>query len=115
MTPKRSCAPPQPTRKPVMTSSKISIVPYLVHRARHASRKPGCGGTTPMLPATGSTMSAAIFSPSTANSSVSVCTSLYSTSRVSAVVALVTPGLSGSASVSTPLPAAARNPSEWPW
>ena len=98
-----------------MTSSKMSTVPYLSHRLRQASRNPGCGGTTPMLPATGSTMRAAMLLPSTANSSVSVCTSLYSTSRVSAVVPLVTPGLSGSASVSTPLPAAARKPSEWPW
>ncbi len=68
-----------------------------------------------MLPATGSTMRAAISSPRSANSSVSDSTSLYSTSSVSAVVALVTPGLSGSESVSTPLPAAARNASEWPW
>ena len=41
--------------------------------------------------------------------------SLYSTRRVSAVVAAVTPGLSGSAKVRTPLPAAARNGSAWPW
>ncbi len=46
-----------------MTSSKMSTAPCLVHRSRQASRKPGCGGTTPMLPATGSTMSAAISSP----------------------------------------------------
>ena len=98
-----------------MTSSKMSTAPCLVHSSRQASRKPGCGGTTPMLPATGSTMSAAISSPRSSNTSVSAATSLYSTSSVSAVVPLVTPGLSGSASVSTPLPAAARKPSEWPW
>ena len=95
-TPKRSWAPPQATRKPVMTSSKMSRAPYRVHRARQASRKPGSGGTTPMLPATGSTMSAAISSPRSANRVVNDSTSLYSTSSVSAVVALVTPGLSGS-------------------
>ena len=67
-TPKRSWAPPQATRKPVMTSSKMSTAPCLVHSSRQASRKPGCGGTTPMLPATGSTMSAAISSPRSSNS-----------------------------------------------
>jgi len=68
-----------------------------------------------MLPATGSTMTAAISSPRSAKSSSRPSPSLYSRSSVSAVVALVTPGLSGSESVSTPLPAAARKASAWPW
>ena len=62
-----------------------------------------------MLPATGSTMTQAISWPRAAKTSRSAAASLYSTRMVSAVVALGTPGLSGSASVSTPLPAAARN------
>ena len=37
----------------------MSTAPYRVHSSRQASRKPARGGTTPMLPATGSTMSAA--------------------------------------------------------
>ena len=113
--PNRSWAPPQAMRNPVMTSSKISTAPCALHKPRQASRKPGSGGTTPMLPATGSTMRAAISSPRDSKRSVRATTSLYSTSSVSAVVPLVTPGLSGSASVSTPLPAAARNASECPW
>ena len=62
-TPKRSCAPPRATRKPVITSSKMSSAPRCVAQRRSASRKPGSGGTTPMFPATGSTMIAASPSP----------------------------------------------------
>ena len=62
-----------------------------------------------MLPATGSTITQAISSPRAAKTAERAAASLYSTRRVSAVVAAVTPGLSGSAKVRTPLPAAARN------
>ena len=58
-TPKRSCAPPRATRKPVITSSKTSSAPDASQSARSASRKPGAGGTQPMFPATGSTKIAA--------------------------------------------------------
>ena len=54
-------APPRDRRgSPVMTSSKMSSAPSAEHRSRSPSRKPGRGATTPMLPTTGSTMSAAI-------------------------------------------------------
>ena len=59
LTPKRSWAPPRPTRKPVITSSKTSSAPAASQSARRASRNPGSGGTQPMFPATGSTKIAA--------------------------------------------------------
>ena len=61
--PKSSCAPPRPTRKPVMTSSKTSSAPLASHAARSSSRKPAAGGTTPMFAAIGSTTTQAISSP----------------------------------------------------
>src|SRR5207244_1657562 len=56
---KRPCAPPRPRRKPVITSSKMSSAPQARVASRRAMRNPGCGGTTPMLAATGSTITAA--------------------------------------------------------
>ena len=47
---------PTPRRNPVITSSKISSAPTRSHAARSPSRKPGAGGTRPMLAATGSTI-----------------------------------------------------------
>jgi hypothetical protein len=47
----------------VITSSKTSSAPLASHNFRNASRKPGPAGTTPMLPATGSTTIAASPSP----------------------------------------------------
>ena len=41
VTPNRVCAPPRATRKPVMTSSKISRAPCSVHSSRSPSRNPG--------------------------------------------------------------------------
>ena len=63
VTPYRDCAPPSATRNPVITSSKISTVPFSLHRSRKACKKPGRGGTQPMLPATGSRITAASLSP----------------------------------------------------
>ena len=63
-TPRRACAPPRATRKPVMTSSKIKSAPTRSHSVRSPSRNPGTGGTRPMLAATGSTMTAAKVSSS---------------------------------------------------
>ncbi len=62
-TPETSCTPPRATRKPVMTSSKISTAPCRSQTLRSASRKPGAGSTMFMLPAMGSTMMQAICSP----------------------------------------------------
>ncbi len=59
-----SCAPPRETRKPVMTSSQMKIAPAWRVSSRSASRKPGRGTSTPMLPTTGSTMAQAVSLPS---------------------------------------------------
>ncbi len=64
VTPNSSCAPPAATRKPVMTSSKMSSAPTRSHSARSPARKPSTGGTRPMLAAIGSTMTHAVRSSS---------------------------------------------------
>src|SRR4029453_9727266 len=46
-----------------MTSSKMSTLSWASVISRSPSRKPGRGGTTPMLPATGSTMTGAVSRP----------------------------------------------------
>jgi len=63
VTPKTPWAPPRPRRKPVITSSKMRSAPQADVASRSAARKPGAGGTTPMLAATGSTITAASSSP----------------------------------------------------
>jgi hypothetical protein len=73
---KRFWAPPQATRKPVMTSSKIRSAPWLSHRVRSPLRKPGSGGTRLMLPAIGSTMMAAMLSGFSAKSAFTEARSL---------------------------------------
>jgi hypothetical protein len=55
-----ACAPPADARNPEMTSSKSSTMPWRVQRSRSPARNPSPGATTPMLPAIGSTTSAAI-------------------------------------------------------
>ena len=54
--PHQPCAPVSVTRKPDITSSKISTAPYWVHSSRSPSRKPGCGTIMFMLPGMGSTI-----------------------------------------------------------
>ena len=46
-----------------MTSSKISKEPYSLVTSLNPSKKPFLGGTTPIFPATGSTITPAISSP----------------------------------------------------
>ena len=41
--PKRACAPPSPTRKPVITSSNTSSAPWRVARSRSAVEESGGG------------------------------------------------------------------------
>ena len=55
-----TCAPPQATRNPVITSSNSSSAPSRVAQVAQALEVPDAGGTTPMLPATGSTAKQAI-------------------------------------------------------
>ncbi len=63
-----SCAPPQPSRNPVITSSKIKMAPTRSHSERSPARKPSTGWTRPMLAATGSTMTHATVSSSSGTS-----------------------------------------------
>ena len=61
ITPYRSAANGVPDRpNPVITSSKISRIPCLVQISRSRSRYPFGGTSTPVDPATGSTITAAI-------------------------------------------------------
>ena len=92
----------------MITSSKISSAPTRSHSARRPSRNPGCGATTPMLAATGSTMTAATDSSSSG-------TWLYGTTSVSATAPAGTPAVPGIPSVATPLPPAASRASVAPW
>ena len=59
VTPVTRDAPPGPTLKPVITSSKTSSAPASSHARRSPSKNPGSGATSPMLAATGSTMTQA--------------------------------------------------------
>ncbi len=68
-----------------------------------------------MLPAAASVMTAAMVSPRAENAASTAATSLYGSTIVSAVAAPVTPGVSGSARVATPDPAAASSASTCPW
>ena len=67
-----------------------------------------------MLPAIGSTMTAAIRSVLAAKSAWTDARSLYDATSVSADAPRVTPGLSGVPKVSAPEPACTRNASAWP-
>ena len=59
-TPASACAPPAAARNPEITSSKISTAPAARVISRKPDRNPPAGGTTPMFPAIGSTITAAI-------------------------------------------------------
>ena len=115
VTPYSSWAPPSATLNPVMTSSKMSRAPNSSHTARSPSRNPATGGTTPMLPETGSTMIAAMRSPCSSNMARTAATSLYGSTIVSPAAPAVTPGVDGMPSVTRPEPAAHSSASECPW
>ena len=82
LTPKYSCAPPNLSLNPVITSSNIRTVPYFNVISRRNFKNPSFGGTTPILAATGSTMIAATFSPYCSISSLTESSLLYSATRV---------------------------------
>ena len=63
-TPNRPAAPSRPTRKPVITSSKMRSAPTASQARRSPARNPGAGGTSPMFAAIGSTMTQATCSSS---------------------------------------------------
>ena len=76
--------------------------------------KPSVGATTPMLPATGSTIRAAILFPCSAKSVFTESISLYLARRVQLATDSGTPGLFGTPRVAAPEPAAIRKLSPWP-
>ena len=79
----RPWAPLGPTLNPVMTSSKIKSAPLSWVTFLRASKNPGAGGTTPMFPATGSVMTAAIPEGWAAKNFSTDSMSLYSATKVS--------------------------------
>ena len=68
-----------------------------------------------MLPATGSTMTAAISPGAAAKQAATLSRSLNGAVSVSCAVARGTPGLSGTPKVAAPEPALIRKASPWPW
>ena len=98
-----------------MTSSKTSSAPQSSQASRSPSRKPGAGGTQPMLPGTGSTITQASSSPQRSITSRTLARSLNGAVSVSAVVAGGTPGEAGMPSVARPEPASTSSASAWPW
>ena len=114
-TPKYSWAPPGARRKPVITSSKISRAPCLSHRARRPSRKPGAGPTTPMLAATGSTITAATWPGFCSSRASTLAKSLNWAVRVSLAAPTGTPALLGWPPARAEEPALTSIQSEWPW
>ena len=68
-TPSRPYQPAGLTRKPVMTSSRISSAPCAAVSSRSRALKPGSGATTPMLAAAASVITQAIWSPYAENAS----------------------------------------------
>ena len=68
-----------------------------------------------MLPAIGSTMTAAIASPSASNAAAAASRSLYGVTIVSPAIAGGTPADDGCPNVSAPEPAFTSRLSPWPW
>ena len=111
-TPASSWAPPRETRKPVITSSKISSAPFSSASSRSPSRNPQAGGTRPMFAGQGSARIAANGSAATASRTAS--RSFQGAIRVAATADSGTPGLAGIPWVASPEPASASSPSTWP-
>ena len=111
----RDWAPPSATRKPVMTSSTMRTVPCLAVSSLMVSRNSWVAGTMFMLPATASTITQAISSPSLSKSSLSCLGLLYSRTIVSFVTAAGTPAELGVPKVSKPEPPLTSRESLWPW
>ena len=94
-----------------MTSSEMNSAPLSLQILARNALKSSRGGTTPMLPGEASVITAAIWSPYSANAAATAAWSLYGSTIVSAVVASVTPGVPGMPSVRTPEPAWASSAS----
>jgi hypothetical protein len=83
--------------------------------SRSSSRNPGVGGTTPMFPGIGSTITAAICPRFLSKSCRTEAASLKVAVRVCFAVSAGTPGESGCPNVSAPEPALTSIGSAWPW
>ena len=98
-----------------MTSSEMYRAPWARQVSARNWLNPGSGGTMPMLPGAASVIRHAILSPYCAKAFLTASVSLYGSTIVSPACAPVTPGVSGSAKVARPEPAAASSASTWPW
>jgi hypothetical protein len=107
--------PPGATRRPEMTSSKISSAPCAVHVARSARRNSARCTSRPALAGSGSTMTHAISAPRSANSRARAGSSSSGSTSVSAAISLGTPAELGVPKVASPEPAFTSSPSAWPW
>lgn len=94
-----------------MTSSDTNSAPLAAQASLSPWLNPGSGGTTPMLPGEASVITQAISPGWAAKAACTASRSLYGSTIVSLAWAPVTPGVSGSAKVATPEPAAASSES----
>jgi phosphatidylglycerophosphatase A len=92
-----------------MTSSKIKTILFESHKERNSLRKFFLGGTQPILPATGSSIIAAILFLFSAILFLTPSMLLYSAIIVSLAVPFVTPGELGTPIVLRPEPAFIKN------
>ena len=111
LTPKYSCAPPIASLKPVMTSSNIRSISFSAVTALTSSRYPFSGVIVPILPSTGSMISAAISPLFASIRLTSDSMSLYGTCSVFFVKSRGTPSESGTPWVVAPDPALTRHAS----
>src|SRR5699024_967253 len=100
-----------PTLKPVITSSNINNEPYSFVISLKPCKNPSTGGTTPILPATGSTITPAMSSPNSSKATFNDAKSLYGTDIVFLAIPSGTPGESSNPKVATPDPALIKSES----
>jgi hypothetical protein len=113
--PSTPCAPCSPTRKPVITSSKISSAPCWVQRSRQRWANSGVARTKFMLPAMASIIRQAMSLPCSEKASSSWATLLYSSTMVCCTTSGGTPAEVGLPKVARPEPAFTSSASAWPW
>ena len=107
-------APPADARKPVITSSNISRLPFFVHISRRDFRNPSFGAISPTLAGYGSSMTHAILSEYFEKHSSTAEMSLNGRTSVSFARSAGTPAELGLPKVSAPLPAFTRRLSTCP-
>ena len=98
-----------------MTSSNIKTEPLPEVVSLNNFKKSSWPGTKPILPAIGSTITAAKSSFISLNISKNCSLLLYSQLNVYLARSAGTPGESGRPKVATPEPALIKRESTWPW